>query len=98
MVTHSLFAAAGLSVLLARSSAGFSVVRYAGAAYLIYLGLKALLDRGFVLPRCSSPVGFRSVFVQAVAPNVLNPKIAVFFLAYLPQFAGSGGMAPQPRG
>jgi threonine/homoserine/homoserine lactone efflux protein len=70
-----------------------------GAAYLIYLGLKALLDQeGFVLRRGSSPVGFRSVVVQAVASNVLNPKIAVFFLAYLPQFAGSGGMAPRPRG
>jgi threonine/homoserine/homoserine lactone efflux protein len=88
LVTHSLFAAAGLSVLLARSAVAFSVVKYAGAAYLIYLGIRALLDReSFVLPRGSSYPGMRSVFVQAVASNVLNPKIAVFFLAYLPQFA-----------
>ena len=98
LVTHSLFAAAGLSVLLARSAVAFSVVKYAGAAYLIYLGVRALLDRErFVLPQGAAPVGLRSVFVQAVASNVLNPKIAVFFLAYLPQFAGpaSGGTAPR---
>ena len=98
LVTHSLFAAAGLSVLLARSAVAFSVVKYAGAAYLIYLGVRALLDRErFVPPQGASPVGLRSVFVQAVASNVLNPKIAVFFLAYLPQFAGpaSGGTAPR---
>ena len=98
LVTHSFFAAAGLSVLLARSAAAFSAVKYAGAAYLIYLGVRALLDRDrFVLPQGTAPVGLRSVFIQAVASNVLNPKIAVFFLAYLPQFAGpaSGGTAPR---
>ena len=98
LVTHSIFAAAGLSVLLARSAVAFSAVKYAGAAYLVYLGVRALLDRDrFVLPQGTDPVGLRSVFVQAVASNVLNPKIAVFFLAYLPQFAGqaSGGAAPR---
>ena len=98
LVTHSVFAAAGLSVLLARSSAAFSVVKYVGAAYLIYLGVRALLDRErFVPERGAAPVGLWSVFVQAVASNVLNPKIAVFFLAYLPQFAGpaTGGTAPR---
>ena len=96
LVTHSIFAAAGLSVLLARSAVAFSVVKYAGAAYLIYLGIRALLDRErFVLSQGTAPVGLKSVFVQAVASNVLNPKIAVFFLAYLPQFANpaAGGTA-----
>jgi threonine/homoserine/homoserine lactone efflux protein len=98
LVTHSLFAAAGLSVLLARSAVAFSVVKYAGATYLIYLGIRALLDRdSFVLPRGSSYPGMRSVFVQAVASNVLNPKIAVFFLAYLPQFADPSAGATAPR-
>lgn len=98
LVTHSLFAAAGLSVLLARSAVAFSAIKYAGAAYLVYLGVRALLDRERFAPkRGASPLGLRSVFVQAVASNVLNPKIAVFFLAYLPQFAGpaSGGTAPR---
>ncbi len=89
LVCHSLFAAAGLSALLAQSAVAFSVVKYAGAAYLIYLGIAALLNRErFVLAERGTPsVGLRSVFTQAVASNVLNPKIAVFFLAYLPQFA-----------
>jgi threonine/homoserine/homoserine lactone efflux protein len=98
LVTHSLFAAAGLSALLAQSAAAFSVVKYAGAAYLIFLGVRALLDRNsLVLAEGVPPVGLRSVFTQAVASNVLNPKIAVFFLAYLPQFADpyAGVMAPQ---
>ena len=98
LVTHSLFAAAGLSVLLARSAVAFSVVKYVGAAYLIYLGVKALLDReSFVLAEGTPRVGLRSVFAQAVASNVLNSKIAVFFLAYLPQFADAdaGGTALQ---
>ncbi len=99
LVCHSLFAAAGLSALLARSAVAFSVVKYVGAAYLIYLGVMALLGREhFVLAeRGAPPLGLRSVFVQAVASNVLNPKIAVFFLAYLPQFADPSAAATAPR-
>lgn len=98
LVVHSVFAAAGLSALLAQSAVAFSVVKYVGAAYLIYLGVRSLLDRRrFALPRGEASVGLRKVFVQAVASNVLNPKIAVFFLAYLPQFAdpASGETAPR---
>ena len=98
LVIHSAFAAVGLSALLAQSAAAFSVVKYVGAAYLIYLGVRALLDRGsLALARGGPPMGLRKVFTQAVASNVLNPKIAVFFLAYLPQFAdpARGGTALQ---
>ncbi len=98
LVTHSFFAAAGLSVLLSRSAVAFSAVKYMGAAYLIYLGIRALLDREkFVLAEGTASVRLGSVFTQAVASNVLNPKIAVFFLAYLPQFTDPavGGTAPQ---
>lgn len=97
LVVHSVFAAAGLSALLSQSALAFSVVKYVGAAYLIYLGVRSLLDRGrFALPPGQTPIGLRKVFVQAVVSNVLNPKIAVFFLAYLPQFADpvSGDTAP----
>ena len=98
LVCHSLLAAAGLSALLAQSAVAFSVVKYAGAAYLIYLGAKTLLSRGgFSFSGGEAALRLRSVFVQGVASNVMNPKIAVFFLAYLPQFAdpAAGGMAPQ---
>jgi threonine/homoserine/homoserine lactone efflux protein len=98
LVVHSGFAAVGLSALLAQSAAAFSVVKYVGAAYLVYLGVRALLDReGFAVQRGEGPIPLRRVFTQAVASNVLNPKIAVFFLAYLPQFAdpATGGTALQ---
>ena len=98
LVVHSVFAAVGLSALLAQSALAFLVVKYVGAAYLIYLGVRALLDReGFAPTRGEAPMGLGKVFTQAVASNVLNPKIAVFFLAYLPQFAdpATGGTAIQ---
>ncbi len=88
LVCHSVFAAVGLSALLSQSAVAFSVVKYAGAAYLIYIGIKAFASKEIVvLPDNSPRTGMRKVFSQAVASNVLNPKIAVFFLAYLPQFA-----------
>ena len=98
LVCHSVFAAVGLSALLAQSVVAFSVVKYVGAAYLIYLGIKALLDRdGFAVSDGTPSIGLKRVFAQAVASNVMNPKIAVFFLAYLPQFASptAGSVALQ---
>ena len=98
LVCHSLFAAAGLSAILAQSALAFAVVKYAGAAYLIYLGAKALMSKdGFTVSEGGGALRLRSIFVQGVASNVMNPKIAVFFLAYLPQFTHptAGGMAPQ---
>ena len=92
LVVHSVLAAVGLSALLAQSAVAFSVVKYVGAAYLIYLGLRALLGReGFTIPSddAAAPV-LRNVLFQAFATNVLNPKVALFFLAFLPQFVSSG--------
>lgn len=85
LVCHSLFAAAGLSALLAQSALAFAVVKYAGAAYLIYLGTKTLLSRqGFAVSGSERPIRLGSVFGQGVASNVMNPKIAVFFLLTSP--------------
>ena len=98
LVVHSTFAAVGLSALLQQSAVAFFVVKYAGAAYLIYLGIKALLDReSFAVTGEAAPARLGSVFFQAVASNVLNPKVALFFLAFLPQFANpaAAGAAPQ---
>ncbi len=98
LVVHSVFAAVGLSALLQQSATAFSVVKYAGAAYLIYLGIKALLDReSFAVAGETAPARLGSVFIQGVASNVLNPKVALFFLAFLPQFADpiAGGVALQ---
>ena len=98
LVVHSVFAAVGISALLQQSATAFSVVKYAGAAYLIYLGIKTLLDReSFAVAGEAAAARLGSVFFQAVASNVLNPKVALFFLAFLPQFANpaGGGAVPQ---
>ena len=84
---HATLAAAGLSAIVASSAAAFSVVKWAGAAYLVYLGLKNILGREEAAEDVE--VGrepLRRVFVQAVLVQVLNPKVALFFLAFLPQF------------
>src|SRR5215210_1249709 len=90
-------ATAGVSALVASSAEAFSVVRYAGAAYLVALGARRLLGgRGETVderPAAST----RAIFWQGVVVNVLNPKTTLFFLAFLPQFAdpARGAIAPQ---
>ena len=85
---HVVAASAGLSALLLSSATAFSVVRYAGAAYLVYLGIKKLRER----PETANgihhvkAVPMRKVFAQGTMVNVLNPKTALFFFAFLPQF------------
>lgn len=86
-IVHVAAAALGVSAILASSVVAFSVVKYAGAAYLIWLGIRALqrreeLPADGVVPRRS----LRRIYAQGVVVNVLNPKTALFFLAFLPQF------------
>ena len=99
LMIHSVFAAVGLSAILRQSATSYSIVKYVGAAYLIYLGIKALLDKeSFAVAEETAPTRLRSIFLQGVASNVLNPKVALFFLAFLPQFAeptAGGDAAPQ---
>ncbi len=85
---HVLFAAAGLSAIVASSAAAFSVVKWLGAAYLVWLGLRQILGGGGTEEETFSggeETYFR-VFSQSVLVQVLNPKVALFFLAFLPQF------------
>ena len=88
---HTLFAAVGLSALLMTSALAFNVVKLVGAAYLIYLGVRALLDRPSdpSLPKVS-PVTPLKAYLQAIPAEVLNPKTALFFLAFMPQFVHAG--------
>jgi threonine/homoserine/homoserine lactone efflux protein len=90
-------AAAGLSVVLASSAPLFTVVKYAGAAYLVFLGVRRLRDRPLPAPARPAPVTVdelrrrgRAMLLQAVSVNALNPKTALFFLALLPQFVAPG--------
>jgi threonine/homoserine/homoserine lactone efflux protein len=84
---YALAAAAGLTGLIAASQTGFTAVKYAGAAYLIYLGVQRLLGREQPQDHVSSA---RSrLFLRGLLVQLLNPKIAIFFLAFLPQFVDS---------
>jgi len=86
-LVHVAAAALGLSALVVHSAAAFNVVKYAGAAYLVFLGVRRLLGRD-ESAREDSPHErrLRSVFAQGIVVNVLNPKTALFFFAFLPQF------------
>jgi threonine/homoserine/homoserine lactone efflux protein len=84
---YALAAAAGLTGLIAASEIGFTVVKYLGAAYLVYLGVRKLLEREGPLEHL---LGRRSrLYLRGLLVQLLNPKIAIFFLAFLPQFVDS---------
>jgi threonine/homoserine/homoserine lactone efflux protein len=95
-IVHVAAAALGVSAILASSALSFGVVRYAGAAYLIWLGIRAIRDRSEEGP--DAPAREHSlarIYAQGVVVNVLNPKTALFFLAFLPQFVDvSKGSVP----
>ena len=86
-LVHISAATCGLSALLLSSALAFGVVKYAGAAYLIYLGVKTLLTKEEAGPaREVKRASLSRVFYQGVVVNLLNPKTALFFFAFLPQF------------
>lgn len=91
-VIHTIFAALGLSALLATSPYAFTAVKLLGAAYLVYIGIRALLSKDSGLPRDAALVSgdHWSAFRQGILTNLLNPKVALFFLALLPQFIAAG--------
>ena len=84
---HTAAAAVGLSALLVSSATAFSVVKYLGAAYLIYLGIQKLRrEESFEASPDAQRTTLARVFAQGIVVNVLNPKTALFFFAFLPQF------------
>jgi threonine/homoserine/homoserine lactone efflux protein len=87
-LVHVSAAALGLSVVLARSSAAFETVKIAGALYLAFLGITTLLSRGAFPEQEGGQVynNPRRIFYQGFLTNLLNPKVALFFLSFLPQF------------
>ncbi len=93
-LVHVVAAAVGLGALIAASSAAFAVLKWAGAAYLVWVGLRLVLRRSpggpdlLQAPAAHGPEGLRRIFWQGFATNALNPKVALFFLAFLPQFIG----------
>jgi threonine/homoserine/homoserine lactone efflux protein len=86
-LVHTAAAAVGLSAILTTSSLAFTAVKYAGACYLIYLGIRTLTTRTTApaVPMLTA-IAYRRLFTQGFLTNVLNPKVALFFLAFIPQF------------
>ncbi|HUR45335.1 MAG TPA: LysE family translocator [Candidatus Saccharimonadales bacterium] len=92
-LVHTVAAALGLSAILVSSATAFTIVKLCGAGYLVYLGLQMLFHSSGQQSASASTLQLasgRATFAQAVLTNVLNPKVAVFFLAFLPQFVSTG--------
>ena len=86
-VFHTVMAMVGISAIIATSATLFSIVKYIGAAYLVYLGIRAIIERTPANPAAGAlAISAGKAFRQAVLTEVLNPKTALFFLAFLPQF------------
>lgn len=88
-VFHIIFATLGLSVILAKSAMAFEIVKYLGAAYLVFLGLKTIFKKAegkFELKNENGTVNYKKIYFSGIMTNILNPKVALFFLAFLPQF------------
>jgi threonine/homoserine/homoserine lactone efflux protein len=96
---HIAAAALGVSALMAASATAFTVLKWAGAAYLVWVGIGMLLARqpaslsGLDEAAAPASTGLRRVFLQGFWTNALNPKVALFFLAFLPQFIAPGAQS-----
>ena len=98
-IVHTILASLGLSVILAKSALVFDIVKYLGTAYLIYLGIRSLQAKSQETQPKNNGVSYDSykIFFQGALTNVLNPKVALFFLAFLPHFVdlnNTYGMLP----
>ncbi len=94
---HAMAAAFGLSTLFVYSPVAFAVVKYLGAAYLIYLGVSVFLSRGTFHAAAAAnatPPSLGAVYRQGVVTDLLNPKVALFFISFLPQFVDPSASSP----
>jgi threonine/homoserine/homoserine lactone efflux protein len=98
LLAHTSAAALGVAALLHTSALAYTALKLAGAAYLLFLGLRTLLShRSFSLPDVGRRTAGVQLYAQGALTNILNPKVALFFVAFLPQFADPrvGALAPQ---
>lgn len=86
LMVHALVAVLGLAALIQTSAAAFSIVKFIGAGYLIWLGIKALRSRSLITFKSNNHLPYGEVFLTGFLTNVLNPKPALFILAFVPQF------------
>ena len=89
-IFHTVLAAVGIAALIRSSELAFDLVRYAGAAYLVWIGVQALRHRAsFSIEGAREAKALATIYRQSVIGNVLNPKVTLFFLAFLPQFVNA---------
>ena len=87
-IVHTTIAALGLSIVIAKSEVLFDIIKYAGAAYLIYMGIKMLIDKSQLTtdPSNNDESNYLRIYRDGIVTNLLNPKVSLFYLAFLPQF------------
>lgn len=98
LLVHTSAAALGVAALLQASTLAYTVIKLAGAVYLLYLGVRTLLSKqSFSLPEARARTPSARLYTQGALTNILNPKVALFFVAFLPQFVDprAGALAPQ---
>jgi RhtB (resistance to homoserine/threonine) family protein len=90
-VVHTVFAAFGLSAILMHSALAFNLIKWIGAGYLVYLGIKSLRskDNPALAADTMKNEGLRKIYLQGLITNLFNPKVALFYLAFLPQFVSA---------
>ncbi|MBI9039344.1 MAG: LysE family translocator [Bacteroidales bacterium] len=96
IIVHTTAASLGISLILYESATAFNILKYLGAAYLIFLGIQAILERNknnFKLGNSPSQE-YKKLFKKGILMNILNPKVSLFFLAFLPQFVSANSKNP----
>jgi threonine/homoserine/homoserine lactone efflux protein len=83
---HVIAATVGLSAVIAASATAFLIVKWIGAGYLVYIGIRTLVKRPQAVTQASDQMTRRRAFTQGIVVNTFNPKVALFFLSFLPQF------------
>ena len=95
LIVHTLFAAFGLSAIIQASTIAYLIIKFAGAAYLIFLGVKAILSKSKIeYLKSEKTIKSGSIFKQGIITNVFNPKAIVTFMAFLPQFVNINNVNP----
>jgi threonine/homoserine/homoserine lactone efflux protein len=97
-IVHAFAAVIGLAAIISSSETAFAIIKYAGAGYLIYLGVRMIISKNnsFSVEKKQSSLTTKELFLQGAVTNILNPKVALFFLAFLPQFVDARADSATP--
>ncbi|HDR8435009.1 TPA: LysE family translocator [Bacillus cereus] len=96
-LVHTLLVAFGLSIILTKSIVLFNIIKVIGVIYLVYLGIKIILDKTNVAFQASSnKLNIRKIYIQGLLTSLTNPKVSLFFIAFLPQFIDTKASGPMP--